>query len=265
MTASGMRRARVFDGTGADGRPYAARPLLPAGEMERVLSYLENAPVVLAARGHDADELDSSRGANVPMTFHTDGVWIWPGAVAYYLREHGIPPEPGLVAHIRGRGFEPPEVGGRTRDAAVAIIAPGPPGDREQRELAEQAKRAREQAALQRLTRRLGELGADPAVYRVGEAADDAWCLLREDGAWTVFWSERGARHNAVAFRAADQAAAYLLGTLLIVPGRMRRPACATPETALWITWTAISGRPDVATRCDGAAVYDHGHSSRRC
>ncbi|GAA2426950.1 hypothetical protein GCM10010191_44520 [Actinomadura vinacea] len=32
------------------------------------------------------------------------------GAVGCNLREHGLPPEPGLVAHIRGNGFELPDV-----------------------------------------------------------------------------------------------------------------------------------------------------------
>jgi hypothetical protein len=98
------------------------------------------------------------------------------------------------------------------------------PARQQQRELAAQAGRVREQAALTRLRRRLAELGVEPAAYRVGETADDTWCLVREDGGWSVFWSERGSRHNAVSFATADQAAAYLLGTLLIVPSRMHRP-----------------------------------------
>ncbi len=221
-----MRRARVFDGVGADGRPYASRPRVR--DTDRVLAYLENAPIVLAARGFDPDELDPSRGAKVPMTFHTDGEWIWAGSVAYYLREHEIPPEPGLVAHIAGHGFELPVVDARTRDTAVSVITGTPPGGRE---LEEEARAAREQAALRRLARRLGELDVDPAAYRVGEIDDDTWCLIREGGGWTVFWSERGARHNTTTFATADQAAAYLLGTLLIVPTRMH-PTGPPPSPA---------------------------------
>jgi hypothetical protein len=228
-----MRQARVWDGTREDGRKYVSRELVPPDEIARVLDYLEKAPIVLAARGYENDEKDPSLGANVPMTFHTDGEWIWPGAVAYYLRTHEIPPEADFLAHIRGRGFELPEVDDHTRDAAVSVItgapmperpAPKPtPAEDQQRELAEQARQARETAALNRLKRRLGELGVDPEVYRVGEVADDTWCLVHEDE-WSVFWSERGARHNEVGFRTADQAGAYLLGMLLIVPSRMRGP-----------------------------------------
>ncbi|MFD0540822.1 hypothetical protein ACFQY7_50440 [Actinomadura luteofluorescens] len=44
----------------------------------------------------------------MPLTFHTDGTWVWSGAVAYYLTEHGVPPEPDLVAHIRAAGSASP-------------------------------------------------------------------------------------------------------------------------------------------------------------
>jgi hypothetical protein len=229
-----MRQARVFAEPGADGRAYVSSSPVPAGEIERVLAYLEQAPLALAARGFDTDAVDASRGAAVPMTFQTDGEWIWPGAVAYYLRTHGIPPEPDLLAHMRARGFALPEVDDHIRDVAASLITGAAGSERcvprvssaeeQQRELAVRADRAREQAALSRLNRRLAELGVDPAVYRVDDVADDTWCLVRADGGWSVFWSERGGRHNLASFAAADQAAAYLLGMLLIVPSRMHRP-----------------------------------------
>ena len=59
----------------------------------------------------------------VPMNFRTDGAWAWPGAVAYYLREHGVPPDPDLVAHIRARRFTAPsEVPEPAKDLALAAI-----------------------------------------------------------------------------------------------------------------------------------------------
>ena len=57
------------------------------------------------------------------MNFRTDGAWAWPGAVAYYLREHGVPPDPDLVAHIRARRFTAPsEVPEPAKDLALAAI-----------------------------------------------------------------------------------------------------------------------------------------------
>ncbi|HEX2314103.1 MAG TPA: TNT domain-containing protein [Thermomonospora sp.] len=121
-----FRQARLFEGTepGAHGRPP-----VPAEETEPLLAYLNGAPIVLAARGFDRDVIDPAGPSNVPMTFHTDGDWVWPGAVGYYLRVHGIPPEPDLVAHIRARRFQVPEVAEQAMDAAVSVItgAPLPP------------------------------------------------------------------------------------------------------------------------------------------
>lgn len=120
--AQGMRIARPFDGTAPDGRPEVRRPDVPGAEREAMVRYLEQAPIVLAARSYDSDALDPGHARNVPLTYHTDGTWIWPGAVGYYLRAHGVPPEPELAAHIRRTGFAVPDVADGVRSAAVAAI-----------------------------------------------------------------------------------------------------------------------------------------------
>ncbi|KAA5838372.1 hypothetical protein ABT337_21405 [Saccharopolyspora hirsuta] len=117
--AAQLRTAEVFDDS---GRPITERPELDPAELEPIADYLERAPIVLAARSYDTDRLDPNRSPAVPMTFHTDGSWVWPGAVGYYLRQHGVAPEADLVAHIRGRGFRVPEVAEPVREQAVALI-----------------------------------------------------------------------------------------------------------------------------------------------
>lgn len=115
----GLRTAEVFDD---NGRPITERPDIAHAERDRVIDYLERAPIVLAARSYDTDRLDPNGSASVPMTFHTDGRWVWPGAVGYYLRAHGVAPEPELLAHIRGLDFQLPEVGEPQRELAVSLI-----------------------------------------------------------------------------------------------------------------------------------------------
>jgi hypothetical protein len=122
QTAEEMRTPRVYDGLGPDGRPLVRRPQLAPEERDRVLSYLDGAPVVLAARGHDNDAFDPDRPAAVPMNFRTDGNWVWPGAVAYYLRVHAVTPDPDLLSHIRSRRFILPDVDEPTKELAVAAI-----------------------------------------------------------------------------------------------------------------------------------------------
>jgi hypothetical protein len=120
-----MRTPRVHDGLDESGRPVIEREPLAPDERDRVLAYLSAAPVVLAARSYDADLFAPDRPAAVPMNFRTDGTWVWPGAVGYYLREHGIAPDPDLLAHIRDRGFAVPDVDDETRDLAASQIMQG--------------------------------------------------------------------------------------------------------------------------------------------
>ena len=59
-----------------------------------------------------------SAPATVPRLFHTDGTWVWPAAVGYYLYRHGLPPQPELLAHIRTHNYAPPPVAQHTVEAA---------------------------------------------------------------------------------------------------------------------------------------------------
>ncbi|WP_218009699.1 glycohydrolase toxin TNT-related protein [Actinomadura kijaniata] len=124
--AGGFRKARVFDHSDPEsGRPVVTRPAVPWHEVEDVVAYLRHAPVVLGARSLAPDRVEPERGERVPLTFHTDGTWVWSGAVGYYLEQHGVPPEADLVAHIRARGFRVPEVSDAEREAARAAATGG--------------------------------------------------------------------------------------------------------------------------------------------
>lgn len=114
-----LRTAEVLDEA---GQPITARPALAPSERDQLIAYLEGAPIVIVARGFDQDRLQPEQGSVVPLTFHTDGSWIWSGAVNYYLRQHQVTPEPELVEHIRRRAFQLPSVDDQTRDRAVAVI-----------------------------------------------------------------------------------------------------------------------------------------------
>jgi hypothetical protein len=120
--APAFRKAEIFDGTDAAGRPVTNRPPVRPEDRERVVDYLERAPVVLAARSYDTDQLAPDGTPAVPVTFHTDGSWIWPGAVGYYLRRHNVPPEADLLEHIRRLEFRLPDVDERTRELAASVI-----------------------------------------------------------------------------------------------------------------------------------------------
>ena len=114
--------AGVYERLDDAGRPVADRAPVDPSERDRVIDYLKKAPVVLAARGYATDQFDPERRNAVPMTFHTDGTWIWAGAVHYYLKKYDFPPQPELLAHIRARDFVLPEVSEEAKKRAVDVI-----------------------------------------------------------------------------------------------------------------------------------------------
>lgn len=117
----GLRVAAVYDGRDDGGRPVAVRESLPWWLKEGIIAYLENAPVVLAARSYEVDEF-APEDRDVPLNFRTDGVWIWSGSVPHYLRKHDLPPEPELVQHIIDKGFSHGEIDEAAMDLAVRVI-----------------------------------------------------------------------------------------------------------------------------------------------
>ncbi|WP_198319365.1 hypothetical protein [Actinopolyspora erythraea] len=111
--------ARVFDDEDEQGRPLVhGRPPLAPQESEPLRRYLENAPIVLAAEYNTPDRLDPNRSEAIPDSWHSDGSWVWPTAVPYYLSQYGVPPQPELLQHIRSNGFNVADLDPAVREAA---------------------------------------------------------------------------------------------------------------------------------------------------
>jgi hypothetical protein len=105
--------AVVFDsrdesGTAVMGPDHERIP--PGDERDRLIEYLRSAPAALATMARDTDRVDESQGKVVPMSFRTDGVWLWSDELVYYLELYGFAPETALREHIRSNGYQVPEV-----------------------------------------------------------------------------------------------------------------------------------------------------------
>lgn len=98
------------------------RPPLAPAERDAVLAYLDQAPVAFPAGAPVPDLEDAAGPAVVPSGYRTDGTWVWPEAVAYYLRVHGISPDVGLVSHIRANAGRVPEVSPESLNTAVRTL-----------------------------------------------------------------------------------------------------------------------------------------------
>jgi hypothetical protein len=228
-----FRVARIFDGPGEDGRPSVNRP--PVDEMDIVdlLDYLDGAPLVGPARGYDVDRLDPNGQQSVPVAFHTDGTWIWPAAVNYYLREHDIAPEPDLVEHVRRMQYHLPQVDEQTRSAAQLFLGPPPPGPRPPAPAPTRAMplpapkppMTPPRAALpsqgppgqmvDQLRVRLEDLDVPESAYRIGPPNGRGWTMEQTDEGWRVGWFDRDYVAPAMFEDVAD-ASAFLLGKLLL-------------------------------------------------
>jgi hypothetical protein len=95
---------------------------------ERLTTYLHSGRLVMRAAGRMRDPLEPERGPVVPMSYRTDGTWLWPDALAYYLERQGVAPELALLCHIEERGYRPPaDVGEAAVAAAIQRLRGNPP------------------------------------------------------------------------------------------------------------------------------------------
>ncbi|TMR08214.1 hypothetical protein ETD86_48800 [Nonomuraea turkmeniaca] len=74
-----------------------------AGEVNEIVDYLSDAPI-LAATGTTVKDILGERGAIIGIiNIQTDGEWAWPSDLAYYVEKYrvGIPDELGKrIAHL---------------------------------------------------------------------------------------------------------------------------------------------------------------------
>ncbi|TDV40066.1 hypothetical protein [Actinophytocola oryzae] len=107
-----MRVATLFDGRDADGEWTFApgRPIVtdPA-ERARIADFLGGGRMIVRIWGSDLDRITPANGRVVPMSTLTDGTWIWGAALEYYVRTHGIAPEPEFLAHIVAHEYVAPQ------------------------------------------------------------------------------------------------------------------------------------------------------------
>ncbi|WP_157762205.1 hypothetical protein [Nocardia yamanashiensis] len=76
----------------------------------------------MGTSSRSADVVDPGRGHVVPMFYMTDGEWIWPDAIAYYLTEHNIPIETDFLNYIRSKNYLAATPNEKQIETALAVI-----------------------------------------------------------------------------------------------------------------------------------------------
>jgi hypothetical protein len=120
-----IRTARLFDGVDPERGPVFRSDherIDDEAERRRLIDYLRAGEPLMVSTARLADAVDPGAGDTVPVDFRTDGTWLWSDATTYYLERHQLAPDPELVAHIRARGYQRPELDGVDLHRALAAL-----------------------------------------------------------------------------------------------------------------------------------------------
>jgi hypothetical protein len=120
----GIRIAGLFDFVDPTLGPRfrSDHPTVDSAELDVLASYLSRGEALLLTTGRVDDVVDPSRENAVPMSFRTDGTWVWSDATTYYLGVHRLLPDPDLTAHIRASGYVVPAVDAVAYHRAMAAL-----------------------------------------------------------------------------------------------------------------------------------------------
>jgi hypothetical protein len=119
-----VRIAVLFDEVDPEAGPRFRpdHPKVDDEELPKLVEYLRRGEALLLTTARLDDVVDQSRGNAVPMSFRTDGTWVWSDATTYYLEVHRLLPDPELAAHIRAANHVPPMVDDVARHRAMAAL-----------------------------------------------------------------------------------------------------------------------------------------------
>ena len=101
-----------FQELGYDDNPnapslLAARGKRTAANKEKVVAYLRSATAFIISPGRDEDVFDPRKSAGSASVM-TDGVYVWPKTVAYYVETYDVELPADFEAHMERNGWSPP-------------------------------------------------------------------------------------------------------------------------------------------------------------
>jgi hypothetical protein len=79
-------------------------------DADRIVAYLKAGICLAACGGVQRDVLNPCSGRMTSPDMVTDGVWLWPGELPYYVGKHGVELPAEFVAHMRQNDWVVPAV-----------------------------------------------------------------------------------------------------------------------------------------------------------
>ena len=86
---------------------------LSAEKCEAAAHYLEVAPTLAATPGYVGDVLDPSNTMIGSPDLKTDGDWMWPADLAYYVRRYQVALPESFLLHMQSMNWDPPALSRR--------------------------------------------------------------------------------------------------------------------------------------------------------
>lgn len=80
----------------------------PHADEDRIAAYLERGNVLAASGTMVYDVLQEHREPVAVLEMLTDGTWLWPSDLSYYVRTYHVRVPDELVSHAEAQGWEPP-------------------------------------------------------------------------------------------------------------------------------------------------------------
>jgi len=104
-----VKKVSVFKAGWVRTTPTERPPLnegrLDPEEAAALGAYLESATVIMHTATRIQDVLADDDSQVVPLTVRTDGVYVWPGPVVYYVQRYGVEQNRDFVDYARNRDY----------------------------------------------------------------------------------------------------------------------------------------------------------------
>lgn len=77
-------------------------------ELEHICNYLQSGIPLIVCCGVDTDIINPNRGVSGCPSMLTDGHYIWPGDLAYYVKEYALGIDENFIANMRNNNWTIP-------------------------------------------------------------------------------------------------------------------------------------------------------------
>ncbi len=78
---------------------------IPLENEEKIIEYLDSGIAFCVTAGLVSDVLDESKGVIKNLEILTDGVWVWPSDLSYYVKFYHIELDTNFLEHMKEKGW----------------------------------------------------------------------------------------------------------------------------------------------------------------